>query len=76
VVFGPSTYFDQEPDTAALLRWFKSSRSAGASDNCVEVQITGTSTGVWDSKNPAGEQLILTHHAFSAFLESIGTAHR
>ena len=55
--------------------WFKSTRSTGGGDNCVEVRITDTATGVRDSKNPAGEQLILTHRAFSALLAGIGTAH-
>ncbi|WP_092922486.1 DUF397 domain-containing protein [Actinopolyspora alba] len=32
--------------------WLKSSYSAVASDNCVEVRLTGTAVGVRDSKNP------------------------
>jgi hypothetical protein len=32
--------------------WFESTRSAAASDNCVEVRITDTATGMRDSKNP------------------------
>lgn len=32
--------------------WFKSTRSGGANDNCVEVRITDVATYVRDSKNP------------------------
>ncbi|CAM4001214.1 DUF397 domain-containing protein [Kibdelosporangium persicum] len=31
--------------------WFKSSYSAGASDNCVEVRVTECTTSVRDTKN-------------------------
>ncbi len=34
--------------------WFKSIRSAGASEACVEVRITECSVGVRDSKNATG----------------------
>lgn len=32
--------------------WFKSTRSGGAQENCVEVRITDGATYVRDSKNP------------------------
>lgn len=32
--------------------WFKSTRSGGANENCVEVRITEVATYVRDSKNP------------------------
>jgi hypothetical protein len=51
--------------------WFKSTRSTGGGDNCVEVRITDTATGVRDSKNPHGGQLILSPPAFATFLESV-----
>ena len=34
--------------------WFKSTRSGGANEDCVEVRITEDSVGVRDSKNQAG----------------------
>lgn len=48
--------------------WFKSSRSGGASDACVEVRITDVVTRVRDSKNSAGGQLTLRRAAFVAFV--------
>ncbi len=32
--------------------WFKSTRSGGANDACVEVRVTDVATHVRDSKNP------------------------
>jgi hypothetical protein len=55
--------------------WFKSTSSTGGSDNCLEVRITDTATGVRDSKNPGGGQLILSRPAFATFLENV-TAER
>ena len=48
--------------------WFKSSRSGGGSDNCVEVRITDTATGVRDSKNPTGGRLTLANPTFDTLL--------
>jgi hypothetical protein len=48
--------------------WFKSTRSGGATDNCVEVRITEVSTHVRDSKNPAGARLLLSRTAFTALV--------
>ncbi|SDJ68610.1 protein of unknown function [Actinopolyspora mzabensis] len=50
--------------------WIKSSRSSGASDNCVEVRLTDTAVGVRDSKNPDGPVHTFTHHAWRAFLHT------
>jgi hypothetical protein len=51
--------------------WFKATRSTAASDNCVEVRITDTATGVRDSKNPVGGRLTLGRPAFDMFLARI-----
>jgi hypothetical protein len=51
--------------------WFKSTRSTPASDNCVEVRITDTATGLRDSKNPAGGQLSFGRTAFGALVTSV-----
>ncbi|MGJ7907568.1 DUF397 domain-containing protein [Actinopolyspora sp. H202] len=48
--------------------WMKSSYSAAASDNCVEVRITDAAVGVRDSKNPDGPVHTFTHRAWRAFL--------
>lgn len=48
--------------------WFKSTRSGGASDACVEVRITEVATHVRDSKNPAGARLHLSRTAFTALV--------
>jgi hypothetical protein len=52
--------------------WIKSSRSTGGSDNCVQVRITDTATGVRDSKNPGGGQLTFGRAAFGALLAAVG----
>jgi hypothetical protein len=48
--------------------WFKSTRSGGATDNCVEVRITELATHVRDSKNPAAGRLRLSRTAFTALV--------
>ncbi|GAB3557067.1 hypothetical protein J2S53_002269 [Actinopolyspora lacussalsi] len=50
--------------------WLKSSYSAAASDNCVEVRLTDTAVGVRDSKNPDGPVHTFTHHAWHSFLRA------
>jgi hypothetical protein len=55
--------------------WFKSTRSEGGSDACVEVRITDTAVGVRDSKNADGGRLTLSHPAFAALLGGL-TAER
>lgn len=52
-------------------RWFKSSRSGGGSDACVEVRITGVVASVRDSKNPDGGQLTVGWTEFAALLASV-----
>ncbi|MFD0199302.1 MULTISPECIES: DUF397 domain-containing protein [Saccharothrix] len=52
--------------------WFKSSRSAGANDACVECRITADhGVGVRDSKNPAGGTLWVGSAAWSGFLAGV-----
>ncbi len=51
--------------------WFKSNRSTGASNACVEVRLTDTAVGVRDSKNPAGPDFRFTPRAWSAFLSRL-----
>ncbi|MEC3914421.1 DUF397 domain-containing protein [Nocardia sp. CDC160] len=52
-------------------QWFKSSRSANASE-CVEVAFIGNarSVGVRDSKDPAGPVLVFSGEQWDRFLES------
>jgi hypothetical protein len=56
--------------------WFKSTRSGGGTDNCVQVRITDTATGVRDSKNPTGGQLTLGNPTFRTFLTSLKSSTR
>jgi len=51
--------------------WFKSTRSGGASDNCVEVRVTELAAQVRDSKSPAGSRLFLSRTAFAAFVVGV-----
>jgi hypothetical protein len=48
--------------------WFKTSHSDPASDNCVEVRITGEAIGVRDSKAPASGVLQVSSAAWANFL--------
>lgn len=48
--------------------WFKSSRSAAASDNCVEVRLTERVARIRDSKNPGGGQLTVAPAAFASLV--------
>jgi hypothetical protein len=50
--------------------WFKSSRSAGNGEACVEVRLTVTVVGVRDSKNVAGPALVLPPVSWAGFLTS------
>ncbi|ACU34863.1 DUF397 domain-containing protein [Actinosynnema pretiosum subsp. pretiosum] len=55
---------------APLHRWFKSSYSGGANNECVEVRfgaVSGEHIGVRDSKSPES-RLSFSSAAFSAFL--------
>jgi hypothetical protein len=47
--------------------WFKSTFSGAATDNCVEVRITGLAVRVRDSKNP-GRELEISPAAFAEFV--------
>lgn len=51
--------------------WFKSSRSTGSSDNCVEVRLSAGSVKVRDSKAPDDGVLSFRTAAWSAFLGSL-----
>ncbi|WP_019853136.1 DUF397 domain-containing protein [Actinopolyspora mortivallis] len=53
--------------------WIKSSRSSGASDNCVEVRLTGTEVGVRDSKNPTGAVHTFPTSTWRSFLTALKT---
>ncbi|MEE6258526.1 DUF397 domain-containing protein [Plantactinospora sonchi] len=54
--------------------WRKSSRSNGASGNCVEVADNlPTVVGVRDSKDPTGPALTFDPRAWRAFVHSIAT---
>ncbi|EWC62676.1 hypothetical protein UO65_2028 [Actinokineospora spheciospongiae] len=48
--------------------WFKSARSGGANENCVEVRITASATGVRDTKNRTGGVLSLRSAAWGTFV--------
>lgn len=48
--------------------WFKSSRSAAASDNCVEVRIAADEVGVRDSKERSGAVFAFALPIWGAFL--------
>ena len=50
-------------------RWFKSSRSSGGTDNCVEVAFAGDVVGVRDTKQKgAGPILSFTRAEWEAFI--------
>jgi hypothetical protein len=49
--------------------WFKSSRSSGGGDNCVEVAFAGDAVGVRDTKQKgAGPILRFTRAQWAAFV--------
>lgn len=51
--------------------WFKSSRSTGASNACVEVRLTGHGVFVRDSKDRASGHIAVPHRAWRAFLRTL-----
>ncbi|WP_406446405.1 DUF397 domain-containing protein [Streptomyces sp. NBC_01613] len=59
--------------TGAGARWFKSSHSGGAGNNCIEVaDLTGTphdGIAALDSKLPEGAALLVGRAAFSTFVQ-------
>jgi hypothetical protein len=61
--------------TGAGARWFKSSYSDGAGNNCVEVaDLTDTAhdgIAVRDSKVPQGAALLVGRTAFAAFVQGV-----
>ncbi|QIZ34047.1 DUF397 domain-containing protein [Saccharopolyspora sp. ASAGF58] len=48
--------------------WFKSSRSSGGSNACVEVRLTDQAVDVRDSKVPEAGHIQVSHAAWRAFL--------
>ncbi|MEU6270726.1 DUF397 domain-containing protein [Saccharopolyspora shandongensis] len=59
------------PGLARDTGWFKSSRSAAASDNCVEVWLRHDSVRVRDSKAPDDGVLSFSSSAWNDFLASL-----
>ncbi|TDD49875.1 DUF397 domain-containing protein [Saccharopolyspora elongata] len=59
------------PRLARDTGWFKSSRSAAASDNCVEVRLLAGSVRVRDSKAPEDGVLSFGSAAWRTFLASL-----
>jgi len=54
--------------------WRKSTRSNGASGNCVEVADNLPEViGVRDSKDPTGPALVFTPHAWRSFVRQVRT---
>ncbi|MER7015560.1 DUF397 domain-containing protein [Saccharopolyspora sp. NPDC000359] len=51
--------------------WFKSSRSAAASDACVEVRLTSSAVAVRDSKAPEAGHIEVSHTAWRAFVRRL-----
>ncbi len=54
--------------------WFKSSRSNGGGDQCVECRVVPGQVGVRDSKNPAAGAFWVGPAAWSAFVAEIKAA--
>jgi len=48
--------------------WFKSARSGGADEGCVEVRLTEVSVGVRDSKNVTGPAFLFVPDSWQAFV--------
>ncbi|QFG20355.1 DUF397 domain-containing protein [Actinomadura sp. WMMB 499] len=51
--------------------WRKSSRSGSTGGECVEVASVGAMSAVRDSKNRAGDLLVVPHGAWGALLTEI-----
>ncbi|WP_131743064.1 DUF397 domain-containing protein [Actinomadura roseirufa] len=59
------------------VRWRKSARSGGVSDeHCVELGRLGSGVGVRDSKDPDGTYLVLGTGEFAAFLDAVKAGRR
>ncbi|GAA3056406.1 DUF397 domain-containing protein [Actinokineospora globicatena] len=54
--------------------WFKSSRSAAAEANCVEVRLTPTTIAIRDTKNRTAGTLSLHPTTWAAFLTTTKNA--
>ncbi|MEV0082708.1 DUF397 domain-containing protein [Saccharopolyspora sp. NPDC050642] len=59
------------PGLARDTGWFKSSRSAAASDNCVEARLLDNTVQIRDSKAPHDGVLTFSSVAWSSFLSSL-----
>lgn len=55
--------------------WFKSSRSGGANEGCVEVRITEAEVGVRDSKNAGGPVFDFRPTAWRRFVAAASEGH-
>ncbi|MBB5955519.1 hypothetical protein FHS29_002100 [Saccharothrix tamanrassetensis] len=51
--------------------WLKSSHSAAANNDCVEVRPTDASVDVRDSKNPTGPRLTISGKGWTAFVAEL-----
>lgn len=54
--------------------WFKSSRSV-KENQCVEVAMPNHGVGIRDSKNPDDGHLLLSPHAWAAFINNLKNSH-
>ncbi|MEU5848269.1 DUF397 domain-containing protein [Saccharopolyspora shandongensis] len=51
--------------------WFKSTRSSGSSNACVEVRLTNRAVAVRDSKAPEAGRLVFGHGAWRGFVDAL-----
>ncbi|WP_433264095.1 DUF397 domain-containing protein [Actinosynnema sp. CS-041913] len=51
--------------------WFKSSYSAAANNDCVEVRLTSSDARIRDSKNPACAALSISGKRWTAFITDL-----
>ncbi|TDD52285.1 DUF397 domain-containing protein [Saccharopolyspora elongata] len=51
--------------------WYKSTRSSGSSNACVEVRLTDRAVAVRDSKAPGDGQIVVSHAAWRGFLSRV-----
>ncbi|MEY8040056.1 DUF397 domain-containing protein [Saccharopolyspora cebuensis] len=58
-------------------RWFKSSRSNGAQNNCVETAFVLGFIGVQDTKDPhRRDRLVFSSQQWAAFIADVQAGHR
>lgn len=67
----PSASAFRAGDEPAPIRWRKSSRSGGASGQCVETAGFGEVIAVRDSKNPAGPRLGFSAPEWRSFTDRV-----